>query len=224
MEVDHKNNGVNYMKVLIVFAHPEPKSLNGSLKDVAVQALKEKDHEVKVSDLYGLGFKAALDRDDFTNLENPERFNPIAEQLHAARTDGFSQDIKTEMEKVEWADLVIFQFPIWYGGMPAILKGWMERVFATGFSSDMFQGKIYDQGLMKGKKAMLSFTTGGPEENYYQDIPDKDPAKLAPIITENLKFSGFELVKPFVIFSAIMLSEEDALSIFQAYRKQLNEL
>jgi NAD(P)H dehydrogenase (quinone) len=212
------------MRVLIVFAHPEPKSLNGSLKDVAVQALKEKEHEVKVSDLYGMGFKATLDREDFANLENPERFNPIGEQIHAARTDGFTPDIKAEMEKVEWADLVIFQFPIWYGGTPAILKGWMERVFASGFASDMFQGKIYDQGLLKGKNAMLSFTTGGPEENYYRDIPDKDPAKLLPVITENLKFSGFELVKPFVIFSAIMLSEEDALQYFKAYKNQLNKL
>jgi NAD(P)H dehydrogenase (quinone) len=212
------------MRVLIVFAHPEPKSLNGSLKDVAVQALKEKEHEVKVSDLYGMGFKATLDREDFANLENPERFNPIGEQIHAARTDGFAPDIKAEMEKVEWADLVIFQFPIWYGGTPAILKGWMERVFASGFASDMFQGKIYDQGLLKGKNAMLSFTTGGPEENYYRDIPDKDPAKLLPVITDNLKFSGFELVKPFVIFSAIMLSEEDALQYFKAYKNQLNKL
>jgi len=209
------------MRVLIVFAHPEPKSLNGSLKDVAVKALKETRHEVKVSDLYGMGFKAALDREDFTDLQNPDRFNPIAEQLQAAQTEGFAPDIRAEMEKVEWADLVIFQFPIWYGGMPAILKGWIERVFATGFSSDMFQGKIYDKGLLKGKKAMLSFTTGGPEENYYMNIPDKDPAKLAPFITQNLKFSGLEVIKPFIIFGAIMLSEDDAQKHFEAYKEQL---
>jgi NAD(P)H dehydrogenase (quinone) len=224
MEGDHKNNGVNLMNVLIVFAHPEPKSLNGSLKDVAVQTLEGNKNEVKVSDLYGMGFKAALNREDFTNLENPERFNPITEQLHAARTDGFARDIKAEMEKVKWADLVIFQFPIWYGGMPAILKGWMERVLATGFSSDMFQGKIYDQGLLKGKQAMLSFTTGGPEENYYMDMPDKDPASLLPVITESLKFSGFEVLKPFVIFGTIILSPEDAEKHFEAYKEQLFQL
>jgi NAD(P)H dehydrogenase (quinone) len=212
------------VKVLIVFAHPEPKSLNGSLKDAAVQTLKENGHEVKVSDLYAMGFKATLDREDFLNLQNPDRFNPIMEQLHASQTNGFAYDIKEEMEKIEWADLIIFQFPIWYGGMPAILKGWMERVFASGFSSDMFQGKIYDQGLMKGKKAMLSFTTGGPEENYYMDIPDKDPLKLAPVITENLKFSGFEVLKPFVIFNAIMLSDENVEKHFEEYKKILSSL
>lgn len=97
----------------------------------------------------------------------------------------------------------------------------MERVFASGFSSDMFQGKIYDKGLLKGKKAMLSFTTGGPEENYYMNIPDKDPAKLAPFITQNLKFSGLEVIKPFIIFGAIMLSEDDAQKHFEAYKEQL---
>ncbi len=212
------------MNVLIVFAHPEPKSLNGAVKDVAVSTLKEDGNQVKVSDLYGMEFKAALDQDDFLNRENSGRFNPIMEQLHAAQTDSFASDIQEEMDKIKWADLIIFQFPIWYGGMPAIMKGWTERVFASGFSSDMFQGKIYDKGLMKGKKAMLSFTTGGPEENYYMDIPDKDPAKLAPVITENLKFSGFEVLKPFVIFGVIMLSEEDAEKHFEEYRKLLREL
>jgi putative NADPH-quinone reductase len=50
---------------------------------------------------------------------------------------------------------------------------------------------------------MLSFTTGGPEESYYQNNPDHDPAKLLPVITGSLKYSGFEVLKPFVIFSAI---------------------
>lgn len=212
------------MKVLVVFAHPEPKSLNGALKDVAAQTLKNNGHQLKVSDLYGMRFKATLDREDFLNLNKPERFNPIMEQLHAARTESFASDIKEEMDKVKWADLVIFQFPVWYGGMPAMMKGWFDRVFASGFSSDMFQGRIYDKGLMKDKKAMLSFTTGGPEESYYQNIPDYDPAKLLPVITESLKYSGFKVLKPFIIFGAIGLSEKDAEKSFDRYRKLLTEL
>jgi len=104
------------------------------------------------------------------------------------------------------------------------MKGWFERVFASGFSSDIFQGKIYENGLMKDKKAMLSFTTGGPEETYYMTIPDKDPAKLMPVVTESLKYSGFEVLKPFVVFSAIMLSEEDAEQYFEEYKKLLNNI
>jgi NAD(P)H dehydrogenase (quinone) len=55
---------VNFLKVLILFAHPEPKSLNGALKDVAAQTLKDNRNHLKVSDLYGLGFKTTLNRED----------------------------------------------------------------------------------------------------------------------------------------------------------------
>ena len=88
----------------------------------------------------------------------------------------------------------------------------------------MFKGKIYDKGLMKDKKAMLSFTKGGPEESYYQNIPDHDPAKLLPLITESLKYSGFEVLTPFVIFGAIRLNRKDAEKSFEGYRKLLSEL
>ena len=212
------------MNVLIVFAHPEPKSLNGSLKDMAVQTLEGNGNNVKVSDLYAMKFKAILDREDFLNLENEDRFRPMMEQLHASKTESFANDIKTEMEKVNWADLVIFQFPIWYGAMPAIMKGWFERVFAGGFSNDMFQGRVYEKGFMAGKKAMISFTTGGPEENYYREIPDKDPNKLLPVVSESLKFSGFEVLTPFIIFSAMMLSEEDAAKTFEEYKDLLEKI
>jgi NAD(P)H dehydrogenase (quinone) len=215
---------VYFLNVLIVFAHPEPKSLNGALKDLAVQTLKRNGNNVELSNLYDMKFKATLDREDFLNLENEERFNPIMEQLHAAKTDSFASDIKAEMKKVNWADLIIFQFPIWYGSMPAIMKGWFERVFASGFSSDMFQGKIYEQGFMTGKKAMLSFTTGGPADNYYMNIPDKDPNKLLPIVSESLKFSGFEVIQPFVIFNAIMLSKDDAEKLFEEYKNLLEQI
>lgn len=211
------------MNVLIIFSHPEPKSLNSSLKNLAVNILEEKGHKVKITDLYGAKFKATIDQDDFLDLLNPERFQPIIEQCHAAKTDSFARDIKNEMEKVKWSDLVIFQFPVWNGNIPAILKGWFDRILTCGFSSDIFEGKIYDKGLMIGKKAMLSFTTGGPEESYYMNIPDKDPAKLLPFITEILKYSGFEVLNPFIIFNAMMLSEEDAKKHFEQYKMILSE-
>lgn len=210
------------LNVLIVFSHPEPKSLNSSLKNLAANNLEENGHEVKISDLYGAKFKATIDREDFLDLENTGRFQPILEQCHAAKTDSFSSDIKNEMEKVKWADLIIFQFPVWNGNIPAILKGWFDRILTCGFSSNIFEGQIYDKGLMRGKKAMLSFTTGGPEESYYMNIPDKDPAKLLPFITEILKYSGFEVLKPFIIFNAMMLGEDDAKKHFDEYKKILS--
>lgn len=212
------------MNVLIVFTHPEPKSLNSSLKNIASNKLKEEGHQVEISDLYASKFKAALDQEDFLEPLDPERFKPIIEQCNASKNNSFAEDIEEEMKKVKNADLIIFQFPVWNGNIPAILKGWFDRIFACGFSINIFEGKIYDKGLMKEKKAMLSFTTGGTEETYYMNIPEKDPAKLLPVVTEILKLSGFEVLKPFIVFNAMMLTEDDAKKYFEEYEEILSKL
>lgn len=76
--------------------------------------LNENGHKVKASDLYGMEFKATLDRDDFLKMQNQDKLMPMLEQFNASKTDGFASDIKAEMEKIEWADFIIFQFPVWY--------------------------------------------------------------------------------------------------------------
>ncbi|AKG33335.1 NAD(P)H-dependent oxidoreductase [Paenibacillus durus] len=78
------------MNVLLVYAHPEPKSFNGALKDLAVAFLTDEGHQVKVSDLYAMNFKAAADRDDFLMLENPDFFMYQFEQGKATKTNTFA--------------------------------------------------------------------------------------------------------------------------------------
>ncbi len=66
------------MKVLLVFAHPEPRSLNGALRDVAIMELEAQGHEVRVSDLYAEGWKSEVDRADFPSLAPDARLKPVA--------------------------------------------------------------------------------------------------------------------------------------------------
>ena len=213
-----------FLNVFIIFAHPEPNSLNGALKDLAVLTLKENGNKVKVSDLYGMGFKATLDRDDFLKMQTPNRLMPVLEQLNASKTDGFASDIKAEMEKIEWADLIIFQFPIWYETMPALLKAWFERVLAHGFAHNILEGKVNNQGFLKGKKAMLSFTAGSEKESFYNDISSEDKTKLLPPITKALRFTGLKVIDAFAVFNAMPLSEDDAEKAFDEYKKLLNNI
>ena len=144
------------MNVLIIYAHPEPKSLNGALKDFAVQRLEAAGHTVQVSDLYAMQWKATLDANDSTVSQNG---------LQTA-------DIAAEQAKLRWADAVILQFPMWWFSMPAILKGWVERVYAYSFAygvgehSDTHWGDRYGEGTLAGKRAMLIVTTGGWESHY----------------------------------------------------------
>lgn len=96
------------MKALIVYAHPEPKSFNGALKDKAVETLEAQGHEVKVSDLYAMNFDPVARKEDFENLTDPDFFKYAVEQKHAYDNDELTSVIKGEFEKLLWADLVIF--------------------------------------------------------------------------------------------------------------------
>src|SRR4051794_6475783 len=120
------------MKVLLVFAHPEPRSLNGALRDVAVTELEVLGHEVQVSDLYAQRWKSEVDRADFPPLEAGARLRPAGASGRAFATGALTPDVKAEQEKLLWADTLILQFPLWWFSMPAILKGWVDRVCSYG--------------------------------------------------------------------------------------------
>src|SRR5258708_14999110 len=160
------------MKVLLVFAHPEPRSLNGALRDVAIEAAKVQGHEVKLTDRYAVNWKSEVDRFDFPQLAPGARFKPAAASGEAFAANALTEDVRAEQEKLLWADVLILQFPLWWFTMPAILKGWVDRVYAYGFAygvgehSDKRWGDRYGEGTLAGKRAMLVVTTGGWEEHY----------------------------------------------------------
>ena len=122
------------MKYFIVYAHPEPLSLSGHLKNRAVAALETAAHEVIVSDLYAMGWKAVYDAKDFPECKDSGPLNFDKASGEAYKTGTQAADIADEQRKLLWADVVILQFPMWWYGMPAILKGWVDRVFAYGFA------------------------------------------------------------------------------------------
>ena len=147
------------MNVLLVLAHPERLSFNGAMFDVAQTTLENAGHTVVTSDLYRMGFDPVSSRHNFTSVHNPDYLKIQAEEQLASETDGFADEVEAEIAKVEAADLMIWQFPLWWFGLPAILKGWVDRVFAMGRAYG--NGHIYETGKFKGKRALLSLTTGG---------------------------------------------------------------
>jgi NAD(P)H dehydrogenase (quinone) len=187
------------MKVLIVLAHPEPQSMNGALFTTAIKTLEAAGHEVKTSNLYAMRFNPVSDRDNFTKLQNPDFFKQQLEELHATATGGFAADIETEQQKVEWCHLMVWQFPLWWFSVPGILKGWVDRVFAMGRFYG--QGRVYEQGVFKGKKALLSLTTGGAEEAYLQDgLHGNIHNILKHIHRGMLGFTGFTVLRPQIVY------------------------
>ena len=145
------------MKVLLIYAHPEPRSLNGALKNFAIRHLQQAGHEVQVSDLYAMRWKAGYDADDSGAPPVGEFWRPTLDSKQAFAQGTQSADIVAEQEKLLWADTVIFQFPLWWFSMPAIMKGWIDRVYAWGFAygvgehSDRHWGDRYGEGTFVGK-------------------------------------------------------------------------
>jgi NAD(P)H dehydrogenase (quinone) len=195
------------MNVLLVYAHPEPRSLNGTMRDFIVDHLRGAGHAVKVSDLYAMGWKAVLDSDDFPQRDADQRFDPSGDSKAAFFAGTQAADVAAEQDKLRWADLVIFQFPMWWFSMPAILKGWFERVYAYGFAygvgehSDHRWGDRYGEGSLQGKRAMLVVTTGGWQEHYSErGINGPIDDLLFPIQHGMLFYPGFDVLPPFVIY------------------------
>ena len=202
------------MNILLVYAHPEPQSLNGSLKDFAVEHLSRAGHSVQVSDLYAMQWKAALDAEDSPGQNSGARFDPSLASKDAYANGRQSADIAGEQDKLRWADAVILQFPLWWFSMPAILKGWVERVYAYGFAygvgehSDRRWGNRYGEGAMAGKRAMLMVTTGGWESHYSaRGINGPLDDLLFPIQHGVLYYPGFEVLPPFVIHRTSRVDE-----------------
>ena len=183
------------MNILIVYAHPEPKSFDAEMRDRAVQVLTHEGHSVMVSDLYAMRFKATLDADDFPDPADDVFFNMQKEQLHAAENGTFAPDILAEQRKLQWCDMLILQFPLWWYSAPAILKGWIDRVLAYGFA--------YGQGRnLKGRRAMLVMTTGGQVQIFTADKQNILTSMLDHIQRVTLHFCGFDVLPPFAVYGA----------------------
>lgn len=201
------------MNVLIVFAHPEPGSFNGALKDAAVDALSQAGHQVQVSDLYGMQFNPVVAPDQFPQRANPAAFSLQKEQRHAAETGTTAPDVAAEHEKLFWADLVIFQFPLWWGSMPAIMKGWIDRVFSVG--------TVYGRGTdgLAGRKAMLSVTASGHGD--YAEGARHISAELSHVTGNMLALAKLEVLEPFFVFGPGTMSDADRAGALRRYRQRL---
>ncbi|MFU3924570.1 NAD(P)H-dependent oxidoreductase [Pseudomonas citronellolis] len=208
------------MNVLIVHAHNEPGSFTTAMKNLAVVILSEQGHEVRVSDLYAQRFNPVASAADFGSRDNEEYLVYALEQRHNLKSGTLAQDISTELEKLQWADLIIFSFPIYWFGMPAILKGWIDRVFVSGLC---YGGRrIYDQGGLKGKKAMLAFTLGGQSHMFGKGaVHGEIETLLRPIHQGMLAYVGLEVLPPFIAFHVPYISETERWDYLNSYCEHL---
>ncbi|MDC7231619.1 MAG: NAD(P)H-dependent oxidoreductase [Spirochaetales bacterium] len=136
------------MNALVVFTHPNKKSLNGAFLERTLKGLKQNEriNNIDVLDLYEEDFDPRL-------IFNEEK----------RRRDLYKDpSLEKHRDQILKADTIIFIYPIWWGRPPAMLMGYIDRIFASGFAYRNVKGKIMPEGMLKGKKVICISTMQGP--------------------------------------------------------------
>ncbi|MCH8179746.1 MAG: NAD(P)H-dependent oxidoreductase [Proteobacteria bacterium] len=211
------------MNVLIVHAHPEPQSFCAAMCTVATEHLRAMGHQVRVSDLYAVGFNPVASAADFQQRHNPDHLVYALEQRHAQANGTLAADVRGELAKLLWCDLVIFNFPIFWFSVPAMLKGWIDRVLVSGV---VYGGKrFYDRGGLEGKKAMLAVTIGGQSHMFTSDgVHGPLNDMLKPLLQGTLGYAGLSVLPPFVAWHVPYISAAERGHILADYRARLDSL
>ncbi len=129
------------MKALIIYANYRENSFTGALRDNLAENFHNNGHEVVIRDLYDIKFNPVLTKKDLESIEK----------------EIFPIDIMNEQKFIQWADIICFVYPIWWSGMPAILKGYIERILVQGYAFEFKDDKAIPK--LEGKKVVIINST-----------------------------------------------------------------
>jgi NAD(P)H dehydrogenase (quinone) len=186
------------MHAHFVLAHPEPQSFNAHLVRSGAAALEAAGWTISTSDLYAMGFDPCEGPRHFAQRVEQDRFDAQAEQRRASETETLPEVVVEELARLDRADLLILQYPMWWHLPPAMLKGWFDRVFAYG---DAYTSKKrFENGRFVGKRAMVSVTVGTSPETYEYNGRSGDIDLMLWPVNFTLAYVGYEIVRPFVAY------------------------
>jgi putative NADPH-quinone reductase len=152
------------VKVYIVYCHPDRESLTGAALERVMAGLQQGGHSIRLSDLYADGFDPALSAVERANQLVDHREHP---EVRPA-LQGYIDDLT-------WCDTLVLVYPTWWGGQPAMLKGWFDRVWVTGVVYEAPAGKNRITSLLHNVQRIVVVTThGSPKRvNALQGEPGK---------------------------------------------------
>jgi putative NADPH-quinone reductase len=134
------------MRVLLVYSHPREDSLSAALRDATASSLRAAGHDVDLRDLYAERFDPAL------SAEERGRYHDVPGNLAG---------IESHVESLRRADALVLVYPTWWYGMPAMLKGWFDRVWAPGVAFRLGAGAI-EPALTNIRRLAIVTTYGSP--------------------------------------------------------------
>lgn len=187
-----------------VFAHPDDQSLNRRLFDAGVGHLRESGVSPAISDLYADRWNPVLTDADFDGIHASTLG---ARQKQATLTGRLADDVRREQAKLVAADRVVVQFPLWWYGMPAILKGWFDRVFTNGFAFGVLDedGRVrkYGDGGLAGT-TFLAVVSAGDRASALgtRGVSGAMEEVLWPLLHGTAHYTGMRTLRPHLVASA----------------------
>ena len=178
------------MKTLVIYAHPPTKGFCSYILNRVKKELSERKESFEVIDLYEINYQPVLKE----------------EELYTAGNDKVSEENKKFQKKIKQAEKLIFIYPVWWASMPAVLKGFLDRVLTPGFAYNFEkQGLIsaFPNKLLDDKEALVFQTLGGPRWAYF--LTGNPPKRVIKLFT--LWFAGIS-TKVIQIFNANKLTEK----------------
>ncbi len=191
------------MNQLIILAHPKKDSFTQQLKAEIVDQFYNQGNEVKVRDLYNL------------------KFNPVlsASELKFNKKGQFMGDVTVEQNYIRWADEISILYPLWWNAFPAILKGYIDRVFINGFAFKINGNG--PEGLLKGKGVRLITTAGMTEES----LTESQVYEGLRITQDHgvFEFCGMEVIDHLYVTRVTSLNEEEKQKVVDSLVKKIFE-
>ncbi len=182
---------------------------------------RRRAHEVDLDDLHAEGFDP-VESPRFFPDRAPGPFDPQAEQRRAHEAGTTAPDVARELERLRAADLVVFQFPMWWHAQPGMLKGWLDRVLTYG---GLFTGsERYDRGMLRGRRALLSVTAGAPESTFLHDGRSGELDLLLWPMAYSLFYVGLDVLPhqvAYEISGAIAYGDADGTARRDRYEAEL---
>lgn len=133
------------MRVLVVYCQPDPDSLIAAARDRALAGLDAAGHEVRLTDLYADGFEPAMS----------------AHERLTHRDPGVAPELQSYADDLEWAQALVLVYPTWWSGQPAMLKGWIDRVWVAGVAWTMREGDRKPTPKLRNIRRIVVVTTHG---------------------------------------------------------------
>lgn len=201
-------SGNKIMKVHVVYAHPEPKSFCCATRDTVLATLSETGHQVSLSDLYAESFNPVTSADDFTVRRDPSYLTYALEQRHAIEDGTLAPDIDREVKRLLTAELLILVFPIFWFSLPAMLKGWIDRVFLSGL---LYGGRrFYWRGAMAGRRALVVASMSCRRHMFGVDAVHGELEPMLRHLTRGtLGYVGYNVLDPFWAFHIPYITDDE---------------